>query len=236
MSSDLPAAAPTVELGPALSGLTSDPQWLKKYGMAGLMLFIPLVGPLILLGWVRRVYEAAREDDIDTLPDVDFGADLSHGVPPFAAMLNLMLPAMVMAMGVWFVATFVMIAASAASSSSSGDPNGALGLVMGLFMLGFYALLFAGILLMNVAVPEFQRRGFNGETLPLFSLGQSFRAVRAAPGAYLMVLVGLFVANAISSVGVFACYVGMVITVPMAMVVIARLLAQWDRVVAHHEV
>lgn len=229
MSSQLPARPPSVDLGPALRGLTSDPGWLKKYSIAGLCMLIPVAGPVALLGWTRRIYDASKAGDDESLPDVALGQDLRYGVAPFAAIMNLAVPAMVLAFFVWGVAFGMIFWAGQGSGGELSDTAAQL-LAVVLMLANF--LFMAGIFVLNVLMPEFQRRGFNGETTPLLSVGTSVRAIMGSPGGFFTVIIGLFVANAISSVGVFVCYVGMIVSVPMAMAVYARLLAQWDDVVA----
>ncbi len=218
-----------VEFGPALSGITSDPEWLKKYAMAGLFFLIPIAGPLAVLGWQRRIFEEARQGQTQMLPDLDFGNDISHGIPVLVAMLNLMVPMFVLIFGLMIV--MAVFGAVGAGIDSATDNSGVGSLFTTLGMLGSYAIMMLAIMLMNLAVPEIQRRGFNGEMTPLLSPMISVRAIMANPSAYLMVIIGLFIANMIGSIGVFACYVGMFLTLPMAMVMVTRLLAQWDAVV-----
>lgn len=228
------AVAPQVDIGAALKGLISDPDWLKKYVVAGLVMLIPLVGMLVLWGWLRRVFEAARQGDYDTLPTLNFSEDLSRGVAPFVALLNLLLPFMLGLMGFGLIGFVLTAVGTALNQGSNGSGAGSLLAVV--VMTGMYCLMFVGIIVMNLAVPEFQRRGYNGEMTPIFSPGVSFRAVKRNPMPYLMTVVGMFLANLMSSIGVFACYIGMFLTMPMGMVVMARLLAQWDAVVEQSEI
>lgn len=233
MGHGLTGSTPQVDIGLALKGLTADPQWFKKYAIAGLFLLVPIVGPIAWLGWLRRVYEAAREGDFEFLPEIEFSEDLSLGIAPLVAMLNLMVPAMVMVFGVWIVAFGVLMVGSGVDQATDGSGVG--GMIAGLTMLVLYGLMSVGILAINLLTPEIQRRGFNGEMTPLLSPGTSLRALVRSPGPYLMTLLGIFLANLIASVGVLACYIGMFLTMPMAMVVMARLLAQWDAVVTQAE-
>jgi len=228
------AVTPQVDIGVVLKGLTSDPEWFKKYAMAGLVTLVPLVGMLVLVGWLRRVFEAARQGDYDTLPTLNFSEDLSRGVAPFVAVLNLLLPFIVGLVGFGIVGAVVGVVGSAVDQGTNG--SGAGGLLTMVMMLAMYAFLFVGIIAMNLAMPEFQRRGYKGEMTPIFSPGVSFRAVKRNLKPYVMVIVGLFVANLMSGIGVFACYIGMFLTMPMGMVVMARLLAQWDAVVEQSEI
>ncbi|RME27186.1 MAG: DUF4013 domain-containing protein [Deltaproteobacteria bacterium] len=218
-----------VDVGTALSGLTSDPDWLKKYALVGLFMLIPVVGPIAAMGWQRRVFEAARRGDTDTLPDLEFGEDIGRGVPVFVAMLNLALPIIVVGAIMAVLGIFVAILSGGIESAT--DNSGVGGLLGAVVMLGGYALMFVIIIAVSLFAPEIQRRGFRGEMAPLLSPGPSIAAIKNNLGAYGMVLVGLIVANFVSGLGAFACYVGVFFTMPIALVILARLIAQWDRVV-----
>ncbi len=222
-----------VEFGSALSGITSDPQWLKKYGLAGVFMLIPVVGPIAVMGWQRRVFEAARQGDTETLPDIDLGNDIGYGVPVFVAMLNLAVPMMVVA--AVLVAVGILAALLGGGIESATDNSGVGGALSALVMLGGYAVMLVVIFAISLFVPEIQRRGFNGEMTPLLSPGQSIAAIKNNLGAYGMVLVGMLIANFISSIGAFACYVGIFFTMPIAMAILARLIAQWDAVVEEQQ-
>lgn len=217
-----------LELGSSLSNLTADPQWLRRYATVGLVSLVPVVGMLALVGWQRRVYELAREGDQQTLPPLRLGADIGHGVPVFVALLNLLAPAMVLGAALLVVLGAISSLAAFASPEGQAGAGGAVA-VVGMALA--YLLVLAAGLGMNLLQPEIQRRGFNGDMMPLLAPGESIRAIRQNPGSYVMVLVSLFLANAIGALGAFACYLGLVVTLPMAMVVMARVIAQWDRVV-----
>jgi len=231
VSQAVPQAVPQVDLGLSFRGLTADPEWFKKYALIGLVLMIPVVGWIIWMGWLRRVYDLAKQGDIETLPELDLGEDLSYGLTPLLAALNLAVPAGVLMVCVW-VAMMVLVLIGSAIDGGSNH-GGAGGMIAGLGMLVLYPMMFILIIAMNVLVPELWRRGFNGEAMPLLSPMQSVHAIRRRLGAYFTVLLGMFVANMIASLGAFACYVGMFVTMPMGMVIVVRLLAQWDAVVEH---
>jgi hypothetical protein len=220
----------SIDIGAALEFAKSDPDWIKKCGIHGLVILIPIAGALALMGWSRKVYERAKADD-RTLPDLDLGSEISYGIPPLVAMLNILaitFPLMLVMGGVGFVLT---LGAGAVGGALGEDAAGLVGILMSVVMLGMYLLFFVVVLGMQLLIPEIQRRGMNGEMGPLFSPGSSIRAVKANPKAYLMAILGLFVANFIGSLGAMACYVGMFITLPFGSAMASHILAQWDAIV-----
>ena len=231
MPEALPQATPQVDLGAAFRGLTADPDWLKKYAVAGIVLLIPVLGAVIWFGWLRRVYDQAVQGQFETLPAMDLGKDLSYGVTPVLAVMNLVVPMLlVMGMAIGAMVALVMVGGAI---DQGADGSGIGGVLTGLGMVVVYPLMFLVIILANLVTPELWRRGFNGETTPLLTPMPSVRAVSRRFSAYVMVLVGMFIANVVGSMGFVVCYVGVFLTMPMGMVIAMRLLAQWNAVVEH---
>lgn len=223
-----------IDIGAALEFAKSDPDWVKKCGIHGLVILIPIAGALALMGWSRKVYENAKTDE-RTLPDLDIGSEISYGIPPLVAMLNIMAVMFPLLIVVWGVLFALGIGGGAVGGALGEEAAGVVGILMTVVMLGVQLLFMVLMLGMQLLIPEIQRRGFNGEMGPLFSPGSSLRAVKANPKAYLMAIVGLFVANFIGSIGAMACYVGMFITLPFGSAMAAHILAQWDAIVQRSE-
>ena len=218
-----------IDIGAAFEFARSDPNWMTKYAIHGLVIFIPVVGALAYMGWGRRVYHQVRRGDMGAgLPDLDLGGEISDGIAPFVANLNLMLVMMPLMFLGWIGMFGVSIVGSIVASAL-GDAGGALvGVMMGLLALLFYAVMFVFIMGANVIMPEIQRRGYNGELGPLFSIGRSFRAIRSNPGQFLMTFLGIFLSGMIGGLGSMLCGVGVVLTLPLGHAMGAHILAQWD--------
>jgi hypothetical protein len=212
-----------IDIGAALEFAKSDPDWVKKCGIHGLVLFIPIAGMLSMLGWSRKVYETAKTGE-RTLPDLDLGSEVSYGIAPLVALLNIL--------AIVFPVAVLLGMGTVIGGMVGGDVGDIISVVMVVFMIGMQLML---MLMLLVLTPEIQRRGYNGEMGPLFSPGASFRAIKANPKAYAMTVVGLFVAQFIGQLGAFACYVGMFITLPFGSAMGAHILAQWDSMVQLNE-
>lgn len=208
--------------GPDLSAAfrwpTSRPDAWKTYVGIGLCILIPLVGPFVGLGWQKRAFEAARAGEPP--PHLELGADIVEGLRAIVAMTLCMLPAFIP-----FIVVLLPVVLIAPPEEGGDVPIAFIAALVGCELV-----MFAFILLVNLAFPEMLRRIWHGSWAPLWSPGPSFRAIRSAPGAFLLTLVGCFAAQMLGSLGMFACYVGAFFTLPWAMAVAAHLISQWDRI------
>ena len=82
----------------------------------------------------------------------------------------------------------------------------------------------------QVLMPDLLRRIFRGETTVILSLGRSIDAIKRQPTPYAVAFVGIMLAQIVGSVGVMFCFVGLVLTYPLSLLVLSHVLAQWDRI------
>jgi hypothetical protein len=221
-----------IDIGAALAFAKSDPDWIKKCGLHGLVMLIPVAGFLALFGWSRKIYERAHAGE-HTLPELDLGTEVSHGIPPLVAMLNTLVITLPMVILMWTMLAVVGLGGSAIGALGEGAA-GIASVLMVVVMLGMQLLFMVVFIAVQALLPEIQRRGYNGEMGPLFSPKASIAAIKGNPKAYLMTFIGLFVANFIGGIGAFACYVGMFVTMPFGHAMAAHILAQWDAIVQRH--
>lgn len=222
----LPPAPPadTVDLGAALSYPMQTPDWWKRCIVPGLFVFIPVVGMVAMVGWMSRIFEQVRSGNPGHLPEFDFGGDLSRGWRPFGALF---FTAMVL-----YAVIFVLFGGAAllgaGVSAAAGDAGEA---IAPLFMVVAQLIYMVVLLAFNVYMVEVWRLGLGGRLFPPGAIGESFRAVAAAPVPFALSVVGLFVASMVGGLGVFACFIGMIVTIPMSWAMMAHLVGQWQRVV-----
>lgn len=224
-----------IALGDAFA-VTSDARWMSKVLTVGACTLIPLVGIFQLLGYEERNYRHAQEGG-EGLPDPKLGEDIVAGFMMWLKSIANMLPMLLVTLGCFFGCTFVptLVVAGGASAAGVDQDNPLPAVVMMVSMLFSYAGLFVGSLLIGVLSLDFTRRLFNGESLPVLSPGASFRAIRRNMGPFLLTWFGSMGAGFVGSIGVIVCYVGMLATLPVSMVIRGRLLAQWDAVVKASE-
>lgn len=225
-----PKSAPigaSVDIGQAFSYLTADPQWMSKVVVIGLVSLVPVVGYVVLLGWMREVFERAKKGQRE-LPELDFGSQLSKGFAPLVALAGPMLIIVfVMFILQLLLLAFGIFAGALADTNIAAIVNIFGGVLAMLGMLGAAVMMFV----LTLVMPELLRRGMRGEMMPILSPRASIVAVKNNASGYMMLFVGGFVFNMISQLGVFLCFLGVFLTMPLALVGMSHLLAQWDRLV-----
>lgn len=225
---------PTVSLGSMFDLFSADPAWMRKIGTVGACTLIPLVGIFQTLGYGKRCYQHLQAGNAD-LPEPSLGEDIGAGFKTWLLTFLNIFPAVLLLMGCWagcsFGAAFGGAGLGAATSGDSGEPGALGGIVVLVGMLGGYAVLLFGALVIGVLSVDLSRRLYNDESFPMFAPGASFGAIKRNPGAFVMTWLGLFIARMIGSMGVILCYVGVLLTLPLGMALSARVLAQWDKVV-----
>jgi len=90
---------------------------------------------------------------------------------------------------------------------------------------GLFSVVYGVILavVLPAAYANFLAKGSLGAGL---NFGEVFRLVRAAPGTYLLVLVGSFIVGLIAPLGVILCFVGVLATYVYGMAVMGHLYGQ----------
>src|SRR5436190_419396 len=115
--------------GRAFTYVTEDPEWLKKVGIAALVLLIPVVGGIILLGWGQEITRRVINDDPTPLPDwSNFGDLLIKGLKVFVVILIYILPILVI-YGCGAGSAIGLAAIAGKSSDNAGAIGGAISLL-----------------------------------------------------------------------------------------------------------
>lgn len=216
---------PDVDIVAALRYPSTDPDWTRKCLLHGLFGLVPLIGPFALFGWQRRIFDGILAGGGETLPEPALMEEVRDGVPPVLAAMNLA----VFALPMVFVALGVSLyTQSMFDPGSEEELNRMIGSMVFL-VLGMQVVAVLVALLGQLTLPELLRRGFGGETLPLFHPADSLARARRAPMALALTIFGMLAANIIGSLGFYLCFVGGFLTVPYAGAAIAHLIAQWHR-------
>jgi MFS family permease len=215
-----------MDFGKAFTYVFDDKDWLKKIGIAGVIALISIVlsviiigiaGFILLGGWLIELIKRVIEHDPEPLPDWnDFGGYFMKGLQAFVISLvwsipvilisgcGNLLPVMMQNSNDNTLATVISILTTCTACFS---------VIYGLF-LGF------------VLPAALARYAATGQLGSAFRFGEVFGLVRAAPGAYVMVLIGGFIASIIASLGLVACGIGVAFTMAYSMAINGHLYGQ----------
>ena len=208
-----------MEFGKAFSFAFEDKDWIKKLGIGALLMIIPFIGWLVVAGWGIEITKRVIQHDPQPLPDwSDFGGYLVKGLQVFVIGLVYSLPIILVNICQQGVTLF-------GQQGDTTDETILMAVTVFAVCFGcvsFIYSIFLGFIL-PAALGNFAATGQMGAG---FRFGEVFGLVRAAPVAYLLALLGGFVASLIASLGVILCVIGILFTAVYAYTINAHLYGQ----------
>jgi hypothetical protein len=203
-----------VDIGLALTHVTKDPQWVKKVLIGGLLLIIPVIGGMILYGFGIRTARNVINGQDQPLPEWDdIGGDLGRG---FFAIIGIL----IWGLPIWVLVICSQIAGSASDSMAALSLFINICLVLPLYLI-FFAFIFPTIIGRFAATGEF------GSMLQFNEIIATIRSNGFGP--YLMFLVLWIIAGIVASLGIIACFIGVLFTSAYAQYAIAHGVGQLQR-------
>jgi hypothetical protein len=208
-----------MEFGKAFSFPFEDQEWFKKVAILALISLIPIVGPFVSLGWGVEITRRVIRKDPTPLPAFEnFGGMLVDGLKVAVIIFVYMLPIILVQacnQGITF---------GLPSLIDDYDTVGTITMVT-LVCFGCLSLLYAILMgfMLPAAIGNFAASDQMGAA---FKFGKVFGLVRAAPIAYLLVLLGTFLSGIVAMLGVIACAIGVFFTAVYAAAINAHLQGQ----------
>lgn len=205
----------------AFSYIFEDSDWLKKVGIAALVLLIPVLGLITVLGWSLVVTKRLIEGQTtDLLPGWDnFSDHMTLGFKAFVVGFAYSLP-------VLLISSCTNILPIVAKNMS-GDAYDAMMVITGAVSICFSCLMIIYSIFLGLVTPAaFAKVAITGEIGAGFRFGEIFGLVKAAPGAYVLVLVGSIAAGFVATLGLIACIIGVIFTVALAFAIMAHFYGQ----------
>ena len=197
-----------------------DPQWLEKIVVIGLIGLIPIVGGINSLGWLLATIGRLRAGE-ETLPPANFSY-LGRGFELFAVLVVYVLVLFAVA-AVFFVPALVILGAE---GNSSG--NALLAFIGVALMLIAFAILTVGLLLMNFLRPAIVLAVDRGGVGAGFDVPAVLRRFAAHPASTLIAGLMLIAAGFIGGLGAYACFVGIILTVPYSLAMEAWIVRSYE--------
>ena len=123
-----------------------SPKWMMNTLLAGVCVFIPFVGPIVIKGWLITGFWGREDERWETFPDFDFnnfGKYLERGLWPFlVALVSSLVLAMVLCV---FIVPVVMLSTLLLPHDNSG--SGCAAALLFVFMAAFYVTIAAVIVI-----------------------------------------------------------------------------------------
>lgn len=206
-----------MNIGKAFTFAFEDKDWLKKIGIAGLVMLIPLIGQFTVMGWALEVTRRVIRHEPETLPDWGaFGDYLVKGLKMFVIGLVYALPIILLSVCANVPYMFL--------GDSSDETMISIISIASICVSCLSALY--GIALGFVIPAAFANFVVTDELGAAFRFSEVFGLVRAAPAAYLLALIGSIVAGIVASLGLILCFIGVIFTVAWSYVIQSHLWGQ----------
>lgn len=206
-----------MNVGKSFTFVFEDEKWISKIVIGGLISLVPIVN-LAAWGYFLETLRRVAEGEERPLPDWgEFGDFLVKGLVFFIAIFVYVVP--IIFLGLCF-AVF-----SAISDAGRGSEA-----LFVLFTLPFTCLIILYALAVAVLWPAIAiSYATSGQFAGAFAWGWMYRLIRDNLGSYLVAVVMSWIAGIIASVGIFACFIGIIFTNFWSYVVYAHLFGQVPR-------
>lgn len=192
-----------IDIGQAITYVFKDPEWIKKIAIGGLLCLLPVIGWLIVAGYLARIIVAAYAARDTRLPEWDdFGGDLVRGLQLTAAVLVWAVPMLLLILGL----TLILVLVSAIDEQ--------LGTLFGLGLVGFYFLMILFSIVLGFVMPlVIGRVAVTGSISAGLDVSAILAEVRAHPVPVLVVfLIGMGI-QSVAQFGLILCFVGVIFTI-----------------------
>jgi len=199
----------------AFTYIFDDQRWLEKLVIPLLVMLIPVIGWMVVAGYLMHVTHNVAEHQAEPLPELKFGADLGRGFKAFVANLGYGLPAVLVSLLLFLPLVL---------TGNGNDPT-LIAITLAIFC-GFLILIYA--LLLSILMPTVNANLAVKERIgAAFDLKEIFRMLRNNFKAWLIVIGGALLCSAfIAPLGGIVLAVGAIITNFYANLIVAHLTGQ----------
>lgn len=206
-----------MDFGRAFTFVFDDPDWLRKIAINALIGLIPIIGAIYLLGWGLEVTRRIVTHSSEQLPDVDFGTYLNYGFKAFVVSLVWTLP-------LWLL---TLLGTILFTSVSTVDPDAANVIAVVSSVCGGGLVLIFLIAIGLLLPPAMARTVVHDSIGAGLDFGAVWVLLRAAPGPWVLALLGILVASILASiVGSIACGIGIIFTMAWYQAVMGHFFGQ----------
>jgi hypothetical protein len=144
----------TVNYTASVSDFFKSPKWMMNLLLGGVCVLIPIVGQMVVLGWLITGFWARQDERFETFPDFDFshfGKYLERGLWPFlVAFVASMAVSIVMVPLIWLLMVPTMLVGSLSSGGHQSNAAGCFGVIAVILMMLVWAIVLLGLMLVLV--------------------------------------------------------------------------------------
>ncbi|MCS6908948.1 MAG: DUF4013 domain-containing protein [Anaerolineales bacterium] len=219
-----------MEYGQAFTYIQRDPDWLKKWGLAGLILIVPLLGPFLVAGYGIEVTRRVIRGEERPLPPWSNLSDFAiQGLSASVISVVYMLP-LVLLIGCTVLLPLGLSLAGAEANREIASALKMLSSAVALCCSCLAVAYFPFALLTQMVAPA--RYAATGRIGAAFQINEVVRLVRVKPGMFFVVaLLSWLLVLALPLIGLAACGVGAFFGAAYAILVAAHLQGQAYRYV-----
>lgn len=205
-----------LDLGAILQAPMEDPSWLKKCLLMGLLtLFIPIVGALNALGWMRSYAEARMRGEKE-LPEVNLSY-IGAGWRIFLMYLPIMgLIMLAFAVVGGLIATGVIMKIDALALA-----GGVVGALLFLPAMLWIIVFNPSMLYLHIV---------HGEQWASMRFARQWALAKTTGTEYLLLWVAFLLCNVITQAGILACGIGLIVSMTYGYAMMGASIAEYARI------
>jgi hypothetical protein len=157
----------------SISDFFKSPKWMMNLLLGGVCVLIPIVGPMVILGWLITGFWARQDQNFETFPEFDFshfGKYLERGLWPFlVAFVASLAISIVMVPVAWILMIPMMLAGGFSSGTHEANAVSCFGILALILMMLVWAVMIVGLML--VLVPLKIRASLTQDFAKSFDMG-----------------------------------------------------------------
>ena len=202
-----------VDFGKAFTYIFDDPKWFDKIIIPILFGLIPIVGWIVVIGYVMRVTRNVANHVDQPLPICNFGDDLALG---FKYVVVMLLYGLIFIVIAWLIGMFAVLIQHDLSTVLAGFAIAVL--VMFLIAYSIFLALFLPVVQANIAVKDNIAAGFNFKNI--------FGMLSKNITSWLLVIGGSILGGMIAPLGGIVFGIGALFTTMYSQLMVAHLQGQ----------
>lgn len=207
-----------MDIGKAFSFVFDDEQWVTSILICGVLLLVPILGALLLIGYMMETARNVAMGSPRPLPKWNnFGEKLSLGFAGFVISLVYALPLVII--GVLFGCLAIGV------GSAAGDSDAAAAIIASSTLCLVPLMILVGLAIQPVILAAMARYIQTGSLGAAFRFGEVIAMVRADLSGWVLMFLLYLLCSVVGSLG-SVIVIGFIFTLPYSQAVFGHLLGQ----------